>query len=177
MPETWVSSLGWEDLLEMGKATYSSILTWRIPWTVQAMGPKESDKRLSDFHFHFAVQKLLSFFVQFCFYFLCFQVLDPKKYCYYLCYYLCPRCLFYLYFLVGVLWFPVSLTFRSLIQSEFIFVYGVSFIYNVNFILLQIAVRIPQHPLIEEADFSPFLILVSFVLVHGFISGLSFLFR
>ena len=34
MQETWVQSLGWEDLLEKGKATYSSILAWRIPWTV-----------------------------------------------------------------------------------------------------------------------------------------------
>ena len=32
--ETWVQSLGWEDPLEEGKATYSSILAWRIPWTV-----------------------------------------------------------------------------------------------------------------------------------------------
>ena len=32
--ETWVQSLGWEDALEKGKATYSSILVWRIPWTV-----------------------------------------------------------------------------------------------------------------------------------------------
>ena len=34
MWETWVQSLGWEDALEKGKATYSSILVWRIPWTV-----------------------------------------------------------------------------------------------------------------------------------------------
>ena len=32
--ETWVRFLGWEDLLEKGKATHSSILAWRIPWTV-----------------------------------------------------------------------------------------------------------------------------------------------
>ena len=32
--EIWVWSLGWEDPLEKGKATHSSILTWRIPWTV-----------------------------------------------------------------------------------------------------------------------------------------------
>ena len=32
--ETWVRSLGWEDSLEKGKATHSSILAWRIPWTV-----------------------------------------------------------------------------------------------------------------------------------------------
>ena len=32
--ETWVRSLGSEDPLEKGKATHSSILAWRIPWTV-----------------------------------------------------------------------------------------------------------------------------------------------
>ena len=32
MQETCVQSLGWEDLLEKGMATYSSILVWRIPW-------------------------------------------------------------------------------------------------------------------------------------------------
>jgi len=31
---TWVRSLGWEDPLEKGKATHSSILAWRIPWTI-----------------------------------------------------------------------------------------------------------------------------------------------
>ena len=34
MRETWVRSLGWEDPLEKGKATLSSIPAWRIPWTV-----------------------------------------------------------------------------------------------------------------------------------------------
>ena len=34
MKETWIQSLGWEGLLEKGKATHSSILAWRIPWTV-----------------------------------------------------------------------------------------------------------------------------------------------
>ena len=34
MWETWVRSLGWEDPLEKGKATHSSILAWRIPRTV-----------------------------------------------------------------------------------------------------------------------------------------------
>ena len=32
--ETWVQLLGWEDPLEKGTATHSSILAWRIPWTV-----------------------------------------------------------------------------------------------------------------------------------------------
>ena len=34
MWETWVLSLDWEDPLEKGKATHSSILAWRIPWTL-----------------------------------------------------------------------------------------------------------------------------------------------
>ena len=33
MQETWIRSLGWEDPLEKGMATHSSILAWRIPWT------------------------------------------------------------------------------------------------------------------------------------------------
>ena len=41
--ETWVQSLGWEEPLEEGMATHSSILAWRIPWTeepgrLQSMG-------------------------------------------------------------------------------------------------------------------------------------------
>ena len=38
MWETWVRSLGWEDPLEKGKGTHSSILAWRIPRTIQSMG-------------------------------------------------------------------------------------------------------------------------------------------
>ena len=34
MQETWVPSLGWEDPLEKGTATHSSILAWRIPWAI-----------------------------------------------------------------------------------------------------------------------------------------------
>ena len=33
MREIWVRCLDWEDALEKGKATHSSILAWRIPWT------------------------------------------------------------------------------------------------------------------------------------------------
>ena len=43
MWETWVQSLGWEDPLEKGKATHSSILAWRI----------QIKTGLSHFHFHF----------------------------------------------------------------------------------------------------------------------------
>ena len=42
MREAWVRSLGWEDPLEKGKATHSSILAWRIPWTVLSMGLQKS---------------------------------------------------------------------------------------------------------------------------------------
>ena len=34
MWETWVRSLGWEDPLEKGMTTDSSVLAWRIPWTL-----------------------------------------------------------------------------------------------------------------------------------------------
>ena len=49
--ETWVQSLDWEDPLEKGMATHSSILAWRTPWTekpgrVQSIA--KSRTRLSD---------------------------------------------------------------------------------------------------------------------------------
>ena len=48
MQETWVQSLGQEELLEKEMATYSSILAWEIPWTEEPgryspWGRKESD--------------------------------------------------------------------------------------------------------------------------------------
>ena len=43
MWETWVQSLGWEDPLEKGKATPSSILAWRIHGLYSPWGHKESD--------------------------------------------------------------------------------------------------------------------------------------
>ena len=49
MQESWVQSLCWEDTLEKGKATHSSILAWRIPWLYSPWHHKESDttERLS----------------------------------------------------------------------------------------------------------------------------------
>ena len=38
MQESWVRFLGWEDPVEKGMATHSSILTWRIPWTEEPGG-------------------------------------------------------------------------------------------------------------------------------------------
>ena len=38
MQETWVQSLDWEDPLEKGIASHSSVLAWRIPWTEEPGG-------------------------------------------------------------------------------------------------------------------------------------------
>ena len=51
--ETWVQSLGWEDPLEEGMATHSSILAWRIPmdrgaWQATVHGIARSQTQLSD---------------------------------------------------------------------------------------------------------------------------------
>ena len=43
MRETWVWSLGWEDLLEKGMATHPSILAWRVPWVAES----DTTERLS----------------------------------------------------------------------------------------------------------------------------------
>ena len=56
--ETWVWYLSWEDPLEKGKSTHSSILAWRIPWTIQSMGVPKNRSRLllslfSDFYCYF----------------------------------------------------------------------------------------------------------------------------
>ena len=50
--ETWVQYLGWEDCLEEGMATHSSILTWRIPkdrraWCGSVQGVAKSRMQLS----------------------------------------------------------------------------------------------------------------------------------
>ena len=56
MQETLARSLGWEEPLEKGKATHSSILAWRIPSTIQSM-ESQSRTRLSGFHFNFQVER------------------------------------------------------------------------------------------------------------------------
>ena len=53
MPETWVQSLGWEDALEEGMATHSSILAWRISmdrgaWRATVRRATKSWTRLRD---------------------------------------------------------------------------------------------------------------------------------
>ena len=39
---TWVQSLGWDDPLEKGMATHSSVLAWQIPWTEEPGGPQST---------------------------------------------------------------------------------------------------------------------------------------
>ena len=48
MQETQLPSLGQEDSLEKAKATHSSVLAWRMPWTVH--GVAKSQTQLSNFH-------------------------------------------------------------------------------------------------------------------------------
>ena len=50
MQDSWVQSLGWEDLLEKGKATHTSILAWRFHG-LYSLGVAKIWTRLSDFHF------------------------------------------------------------------------------------------------------------------------------
>ena len=49
MQEAWVQSWGWEDPLEKGKATHSSILTWRIPWGAKSW------TQLIEFHLRLSI--------------------------------------------------------------------------------------------------------------------------
>ena len=48
MWETWVQSLGWEDLLETEMATHSSILAWKIPWKKSLVGYSQWGHKESD---------------------------------------------------------------------------------------------------------------------------------
>ena len=78
MQETWVPALDWEDPLEKGMATHSSILAWRIPWTeehggLQSMGSQRVGRgwATNTFIFHFHLTSCISV----CF----FQLVKPKK--------------------------------------------------------------------------------------------------
>ena len=55
MQETWVRFLGWEDSLEKGMATHSSILAWRIPRTEEpgSLSPRVAKSQTQRSHCHF----------------------------------------------------------------------------------------------------------------------------
>ena len=60
MWETWLQSLSWEDPVEKGMATNSSILAWRIPWTeepsrLQSLGSQRVRTQLSNFHYTMSI--------------------------------------------------------------------------------------------------------------------------
>ena len=65
--ETWVQSLGWEDRLEEGMATYFSVLVRRIPWkeelgSVQSMGPRES--AMTEWHVNKQWSKMENLYIE-----------------------------------------------------------------------------------------------------------------
>ena len=62
MQETWVKYLGWENPLEKGTVTHSSILAWRISWTIP-WGRKELDmiEQLSHFHTFIKIHMMRDF--------------------------------------------------------------------------------------------------------------------
>ena len=67
MQETWVQSLGWEDPLEEGMAAHSSILAWRILWTVELGGPQSMGlQRVATKHSHLLGQSSFSSVSQSC---------------------------------------------------------------------------------------------------------------
>ena len=59
MQETLVRFLGQEDPLEKGKATHSSILAWRIPWTVQSVGLQKVRHNWATFTFTHKITNFL----------------------------------------------------------------------------------------------------------------------
>ena len=61
MKEMWVQSLGWEDPLEEGMATHSSILAWKIPWIeepvrLQSMASQRAKHDLAIKHINLSTQ-------------------------------------------------------------------------------------------------------------------------
>ena len=62
MREIWVQSLGWEDPLEKGMATLSSILAWRIPWMEE---PEELGDQVSEYNWRSKqLERLLDVFLE-----------------------------------------------------------------------------------------------------------------
>ena len=75
----WVQSLSWEDPLEQGVVTHSSIFTWKIPWTeepglLRSMGRKEAD---ATEHTVFSTTRSVWFLVKSAYIFLLIPVILP----------------------------------------------------------------------------------------------------
>ena len=60
MRKTWVQSLGWEDPPEKRRATYSSILAWRISWTGQSVGLPRIGHNWATFTFTFYIMEIVN---------------------------------------------------------------------------------------------------------------------
>ena len=60
MQKIWVWFLGWEDPLEKGKATHSSILAWKIPWTVYSPWGCKMSSRIDRLSLSFTMFSLLN---------------------------------------------------------------------------------------------------------------------
>ena len=118
--QTRVQSLDWEDPLEKGKATHSSILAWRIWWTV--VHGVASWTHLNHFHFH-ALQKLLSL-IRFHLFNFAFIPITLEDWCKFtLIQFTSENVLPFFSYMI----FMVSyLVFKSLKDFEFIFMYGVN---------------------------------------------------
>ena len=118
-----VQSLGWEDLLEKGMATYSSILAWRIPWTEEPGGLQSMGLQRDR---HFALSAFLYFL------FSCLQTyMNPlptqKRTLIWTCWPFWPLCCFFPSFHseTSVITGPYSLL--SLFQSSWTFLTFLSF--------------------------------------------------
>ena len=160
MWKTWVQSLVWEDSLEKEKATHSSILAWRIPWT-SPWSHQESDttERLSLHFISFAVQKLASLISSLWFVFAFISIALEhwlkKTLVQFMSENVSPM-LSSSHFIV--LW----LVFKSLSNFEFIFVHDIK-LYS-NLIDLDAAVQLSQHHLLKRLFFFfSFYILASFI--------------
>ena len=63
--ETWVQSLGWEDLLEKEMATHSSTLAWKIPWTEEPGGLQSTGLQSIGHNWTTSLSFFFSFFPSF----------------------------------------------------------------------------------------------------------------
>ena len=110
MQATLVQSLGWEDPLEKGTATHSSILAWRIPCIVH--GVAKSRTQLSDLHFHSDFLSLIHMYL------LPSPTLFPRWFFLFL---------FFFVFLLVVWWFPFIL---CLCSSSFRFLWNCCYVFD-----------------------------------------------